>query len=188
MSTELVEAALILLRQAGVMLDAGLSRAEREAVEVRFGFTFAPEHAQLLAACLPIGVAWPDWRHGTEESLRGWLDAPVEGVLFDVSTNGFWPASWGRRPEDPQEAIRRARSRLLLWPRMVPVRGHRYLPAGPQGRAVFSIHQSDVVYYGSDLLDYLQHELGSSDVRPVVDPQPLWPWSDLARGADDVDL
>jgi len=188
MSTEWVEAALTVLRQAGVLLGAGLSRAERETVEARYGFTFAPDHARLLAAALPSGEGWPDWRHGPEDDLRRRLDAPVDGVLFDVSVNGFWPASWGARPADPGEAVREARARVLLWPRLVPVRWHRYLGAGPHGRSVFSVHQTDVICYGVDLLDHLRRELGPSDAGPVGDPEPLWPWSDLARGAEDVDL
>lgn len=188
MSDELVEAALVSLTSAGVRLEAGLSRAEQKAIEARFGFTFAPDHAALLSTCVPVGERWPDWRSDPESSLARRLDAPVDGALFDVSVNGFWPTSWGVRPEDPQEAAGVARRRLLLWPKMVPLFSHRYMAAGRAGRVVFSIHQTDVIYYGSNLHDYFEREFDSFGNQPFVDVNPLWPWSQLARGAEDTDL
>lgn len=188
MADELVEAALASLTRAGVRLETGLSRAEQKAIEARFGFTFAPDHAALLSACLPVGEGWPDWRGEPEDSLARRFDAPVEGALFDVSVNSFWPVSWGVKPEDPVTAAGAARRRLLLWPRMVPLHSHRYMAAGPAGRVVFSIHQTDVIYYGSNLLDYFRREFGSFGDQPFVDAYPLWPWSQLARGAEDTDL
>ena len=188
MSDELVEAAVSLLVKADVRLDTGLSQAEREAIEARFGFTFAPDHAALLTACLPAGDGWPGWRSEPLESLSRRVAAPIEGALFDVSVNSFWPASWGVKPDDDAEAADVARARLLLWPTMVPLYSHRYMAAGPAGHVVFSIHQTDVVYYGSNLLDYFRREFGAFGDQPFVDANPLWPWSQLAHGAEDSDL
>ncbi len=53
----------------------------------------------------------------------------------------------------------------------------------------FSIHQSDVVYYGSDLADYYRREFYRFREPPMPpDPDPIWPWSDLATGAENADL
>jgi hypothetical protein len=41
---------------------AGLTDAEFDAVEHEFGFTFAPDHRAFLAAGMPTGRGWPDWR------------------------------------------------------------------------------------------------------------------------------
>jgi hypothetical protein len=45
---------------------------------------------------------------------------------------------------------------------MVPVYAHRYLPAGrgTHGHPVLSIWQTDIIYYGTDLLDYVRQEFG----------------------------
>ena len=184
-----VHEALAVLRLAHVALDDPLTAGELADVEERFRFTFAPDHAALLRACLPTGEAWPDWRHSTDECLQERLDSPVRGVLVDVSTNGFWPASWGSRPQDPKEALGVATVQLRRWPRLVPLYAHRFVAAGSRGRRVFSVHQTDVISYGEDLVDYLRREFHPFNEPPVSpDPDPIWPWSDLACGAEDGDL
>jgi hypothetical protein len=50
-------------------------------------------------------------------------------------------------------------------PRMVPVYGHRYLPAGRGtfGHPVLSMWQTDIIYYGVDPADYMDRGVGSVD-------------------------
>jgi len=45
---------------------------------------------------------------------------------------------------------------------MVPVYSHRYLPAGRglSGHPVLSMWQTDIIYYGLDLADYIDREFG----------------------------
>jgi hypothetical protein len=178
-----------LLRWAGVQLGAGLSAEEVAAVEARFGFRFLPEHRDFLRRYLPAGPGWPDWRAGDATRLEGVLGWPVEGALFDVEHEQFWPRSWGPRPAASDDALRIARRHLDAVPKLVPVYGHRYLPASPapSPSPVFSVHQTDVIYYGADLADYLAHEFG----EPAAGRHPTVRipfWSDLAEGVEDVDL
>jgi hypothetical protein len=44
---------------------------------------------------------------------------------------------------------------------MVPIYGHRYLPAGrgSWGHPILSIWQTDIICYGNDLADYMDREL-----------------------------
>ena len=103
---------------------------------------------------------WPDWRDGDPGDLRERLDWPIEGVLFDVEHNALWHPSWGHRPADTSEALRTARQHLSQAPKMIPVCGHRYLPAGrgTYGHPVLSIYQTDIIVYGTDLADYINCE------------------------------
>ncbi|MBD0670919.1 hypothetical protein BU198_09410 [Streptomyces sp. CBMA156] len=152
----------------------GLSKGELDGVEARFGFRFAADHRVFLAAGLPHGAReWPDWRHGDPEDLRERLSRPVEGVLFDVTHNGFWYPGWGPRPTGAPDALRIARTALAAAPRLVPVYGHRYLPGTPgeSGHPVLSVHQSDIIRYGDDLADYVRHEFtGRPNDRPNDQP------------------
>jgi hypothetical protein len=184
--------AVALLRQAEVPLERGLSEGELAAIQRRFGFEFGPDHAALLRLGLPVDDGWPDWRRDAESDLRTRLDWPVDGAVHDVLHNGFWPASWGPRPDDEELAEQHAREQLLRWPKLVPVYSHRFLPAAPSvnGAPVFSVYQTDVIYYGSDLVDYLRRELN-------LDPAPrsemkiehlVPPWSDLTSCAGNDDL
>ncbi|TWE18482.1 hypothetical protein FB465_3559 [Kitasatospora atroaurantiaca] len=153
--------ALALLAALPASIGPGLSDAEVEATEERFGFRFAADHRLFLQAGLPLGRGWPDWRNGDADELRGRLDWPRDGVLFDVK-HGFWYPGWGEKPEDRQEALRLAETRLRDVPQLVPVYSHRYLPgiAGQSGHPVLSVYQTDIIYYGNDLADYLHHEFG----------------------------
>src|SRR5262245_26627032 len=100
------------LKRAGVDLTPGLADDEFTRIEVTFGFSFSSEHRRFLASAVPIGDYWVDWRAATYDRLRSRVDWPVDGVIFDVHNNDFWPLSWGARPADETAAERTARARL----------------------------------------------------------------------------
>jgi hypothetical protein len=157
----------------------GLTETELAAVEQEFGFSFAADHRAFLAESLPTARGWPDWRDGDRDQLRERLARPVEGVLFDVAENGFWYEGWGSRPSQADEALTIARRFLMTVPRLVPVYGHRYLPAGRDGSGhpVLSVMQTDIIVYGADLGAYLRHEFGG---RPLQYGRPTVAfWRDL---------
>jgi hypothetical protein len=153
----------------------GLTDDELDAVEQRFGFTFAEDHRAFLQAVLPVGERWPDWRHGSEQALGDQLAWPVRGVLFDVEHADVWPADWGMRPPTMTQALVVAEERLATVPQLVPVYGHRYLPAGrgSGGHPVLSVYQTDIIYYGLDLDDYIHREFelpASAPPRARLEP------------------
>ncbi|WP_345287703.1 hypothetical protein [Streptomyces gulbargensis] len=167
----------------------GLTERELDAVEARFGFTFAADHRVFLSAGLPRGPGWPDWRDDDPEDLAGRLAGPVEGVLFDVEHAGFWYPAWPSRPAETSEALRVARAELESAPRLVPVYGHRYLPgtAGEHGHPVLSVHQTDIILYGNDLADYVRYEFAGRSsglsARSTVDF-----WSYFTEGGPGIDV
>ena len=138
----------------------GLTDAEIEGVERRFGFRFPPDLRAFLQTALPCGPLFPDWRGGDAEELRLWLDVPADGVLFDVEHNEFWLDTWGPRPSALPDAIALARDLVRAAPRLIPVYGHRMMPDEPHapGNPVFSVHQTDIILYGADLEGYLRVE------------------------------
>ena len=168
-------------------LGPGLTDAEFARIEREYGFTFADDHRAFLAAALPVNRVepvpenvvrtwdrpWPDWRDGDPAELRKQLAWPIEGVLFDVEHNRLWAAEWGERPADMADALATARQALADVPTMVPVYGHRYLPsgAGTFGHPVLSMYQTDIIFYGMDLVDYIHQEFGG----PGLDrTDPRW--------------
>ncbi len=167
----------------------GLGEQELDDIEGRFGFRFAADHRVFLSAGLPHGSrSWPDWRHGDPEDLRARLSWPVEGVLFDVEHNGFWYPDWGPKPAETSDALRIARIELAAVPQLVPLYSHRYLPgtAGESGHPVLSVHQTDIIYYGNDLSDYIRHEFtgrsnGHSRTRATVGF-----WSYIVEGCSET--
>lgn len=157
-----------------IRVSVGLDEDALVAVERRFGFEFADDHRAFLSAVLPVGPRWPDWRSRDASALRTQLDSPVNGVLFDVEHNGTWVDAWGARPASTADVVAVARARLAAVPRLVPVWGHRYLPAGRggSGHPVLSVHQTDIIYYGTDLVDYLFQEF---NIGPGIERgDPRW--------------
>ncbi|HYJ55325.1 MAG TPA: hypothetical protein VEX40_07380 [Mycobacterium sp.] len=149
-------------------IDGGLTDDEFARIEAAFGFEFADDHRAFLAAGLPVGGRWPDWRNEGRRSLRKRLKFPLDGVLFDVEWSDFWGDGWGQRPSRMKDALRTATYQLARVPRMVPLYSHRYLPGGHGsfGHPVLSIVQTDIIVYGADLPDYIESEFVRHGTAP----------------------
>jgi hypothetical protein len=165
-----------------VAFEAGLTDAEVAQVERTYDFRFPPDLRGFLQTSLPTGDGFPDWRGGVDGSLRPWMDSPKDGILFDVEHNGSWMEDWGIRPDSLDQAKEVAAKFIDAAPRLIPVFSHRMLPSHPNraGNPVFSVHQTDIIYYGFDLEDYLRHEFKLRGRRPWPDSvRPIEFWSEL---------
>ena len=161
----------------------GYTAAELERAQARFRLTFPTDLIELLRDRRPVGG--PDWNN--EEKVRPLLAWPFEGLLFDVEENGLWWPEWGDRPATAEERAEVLRQVLKRAPRLIPIFGHRYLPATPShaGNPVFSVYQSDVIHYGADLDDYIDREENGWDSRPWPnDLREIDFWSELVRRND----
>jgi hypothetical protein len=78
------------------------------------------------------------------------------------------------------------RAVIAAAPRLIPLFGHRFLPEEPlaSGNPVFSISQSDIIHYGSDLADYLEREFGPAQPHPAMgEVRRIRFWSDAVERA-----
>lgn len=160
MSNEIWQDFVRQLSEQGIQFAPGLTDGEVSRVQERHSFLFPLDLREFLQTGLPQGEQFPDWRSGTESALREWLNVPRAGVLFDVEHNEFWLPEWGPRPGDLASALRFVGELISAAPKLIPVYGHRMMPDEPQsaGNPVFSVHQTDIIYYGFNLADYLRHE------------------------------
>lgn len=154
--------------------DAELDRAEKI-----YELKFPPDLRRLLIRGTPLLNY--DWRTDTA-AIRNMLRWPYDGLLFDVEHNSLWLKAWGNKPRGLAAQAEKLAELVAAAPKLIPLHGHRYLPASPceDGNPVFSVYQSDIVYYGADLSDYLQREAYGGTDRKWPDAIKRIPfWTDL---------
>jgi hypothetical protein len=151
----------------------GLSEGELAAAQEQAGATFPPDLCELLIATLPSGEEFPDWRHRPQQEMSEWRERLIGSIHFDVINNEFWMPEWGPVPGDPRESRAIVAQAVADAPALIPIFLHRAIPNEPleDGNPVFSIWQTDIVVYGSDLARYLVHEF--HPWRPKI---PFHPW------------
>jgi hypothetical protein len=175
------------LEKAGVTFEVGLTSQEIEQVEQRFSFTFPEDLRCLLMFALPINLGFPNWRNQNDPELEKSLSGPLEGIWFDVQNSVFWPDEWGVKPKERAAAYEQLCSRVASAPKLIPICGHRYIPDRPyaSGNPVFSVHQADIIYYGSNLENYLHNEFYYHFGAPAYDIsgeiRQIEFWSSLAE-------
>ena len=147
------------LRAGGVRFVDGLTSPEFAELEERFEIRFPPDLRAFLATAMPVSGDCYDWRHD-HDRIEAALQWPLEGMLFDLEHNAFWLDSFGARPADPVAAADLVRAAVEGAPRLIPVVGHRYIPGRPNlaGNPVYSIVQTDIVPYGSNLVNHMHNE------------------------------
>ena len=172
-----------ILADSGVVLAPGLTDAEFARAEAVVEARFPHDLRSLLSEFLPLGKRFPNWREPNTTAIRDQLDWPFEGVAFDIQHNAFWLDAWGERPLILTEAFEIARARIAEAPRLIPLAGHRYLPAEPEtdGNPVFSVYQTDIILYGDDLRAYLRCEFNQLAYVDAVtaSSRRIRFWSDL---------
>jgi hypothetical protein len=177
------QAELEILREARVAIAPGLAPAEADRAEAAIGVRFPPDLRAFLSEGMPLGKGFPNWREPDSEAIRDQLGWPFEGIAFDITNNVFWLDAWGARPPELNEALSVARAKVAEAPRLIPVAGHRYIPAEPEvpGNPVLSVYQTDIIYYGDDLATYLRCEFNRLPYTDAVHEglRRIRFWSDL---------
>jgi hypothetical protein len=177
-----------LLEHKGVLFDDGLSNLEVTQIQEKFDLQFPPDLKQFLQMRLPISEEFVNWRQGlfdkeTAKNIVDRLNWPLDGILWDLR-NGDWLSIWGENPKNQEDKIAIAKSCYARVPKMVPIYSHRYIPSAPNepGNPVFSVHQTDIIYYGFDLATYFSHEFyfKLNDSFHVIDKPnrqiEFWTW------------
>jgi hypothetical protein len=141
---------------------AGYSQSELDGVQDRWQLQFPPDLLDILLDRRPL-IDDPkcfDWITSDSKVIAESLAWPFEGFWFDVQNNDLWWPEWGEKPSKPSDQRERLAEVFLTVPKLIPLMGHRYLPDEPNeaGNPVFSVWQTDVIYYGADLFDWLERE------------------------------
>jgi hypothetical protein len=148
------------LETAGVMFSSGLSDIELKQIENKYRFSFPPDLKEFLTTCLPTSNGFLNWREAAEKEIIERFQWPYDGLCFDIKNNNYWLETWGERPLSEEDCYKIARKFVEPAPILIPIFGHRYIPDRPCERdnPVISVYQTDIIYYGCNLFDYLENE------------------------------
>lgn len=162
-----------------------LNESELSSIENEFGFIFPPDLRNLLQMPFPKGGSFINWH--SRSSIRKAMEWPWEGIAFDIENNNFWHKSWGEKPTALSEQLDVAKSFYDQYPKLIPIYSHRYMPATPveAGNPVFSVYQTDIIYYGYDLASYLEVEFGFRKYDSLFSAEHTFKyidfWSDMVE-------
>ena len=109
------------------------------------------------------------------------MDKPFNDIR-ELAGEADWNGDWGEMPASSGDIADFIRKKADAAPRLIPIYGHRYMPAAAvENPPVFSICGLDVIIYGSDLETYFQAEFGGKSVEAMdLKRLPHIPfWSDL---------
>lgn len=178
-----------LLKEKGISFDRGLSNDEIKRIEKQFFITFPQDLKLFLQTEVPVSSSFVNWRYGInsetgKREIENWIDSPKKGILFDVKYNNFWLEKWGEKPKDFKTQKEIASIKIAEEPKLIPIFCHRFIPSEPNeiGNPVFSVHQTDIIYYGYDLIDYFSKEFKievPTSYGTVSEPKQIAFWSDF---------
>jgi hypothetical protein len=165
----------------------GLSPAEITSIEAQLGFRLPEDFAYLFQHLQDPGRVLFPWSNFKKEEYDEMIRWILHGIELAVEhKKKFWLKRWGQRPPSLFDALEIVRRDFESRPKLLPIYGHRFLAAEPFrcGNPVFSIMQTDIIYYGADLAHYLVNEFVDHDYalhtyKQKIQTIPIW--SDLAE-------
>jgi len=174
------------LEEKGVIFNYGMSSQEIAEVEEFHSVSFPIEIKKLFTLGLPVSNGFYDWRNMSLENtkhIKKVLEMHIKGLQSGLMDGEFWCEDWGLQPESIEEAQKVLLKRYNDAPKLIPIYSHRYMPFIPEKTniPVFSIMQSDIIYYGMDLISYLEVEFGFRQYNDMMQScfQYVTFWSDL---------
>lgn len=177
------EDSISLLRKKGVTLARGLTTREIERAERVYNIKFPKSLKTMLMMAMPTGKGFYNWRDMSDDNIdniKETMKRPYENIN-NMAEEIYWCDTWGAEPESIEKYKEEVRKRLKKAPKLIPVYAHRYMPMLDNEPPILSIHDTDVIYYGENLENYLEIEFGDKDQRSISikNIKPVQFWSDI---------
>lgn len=148
------------LEKADVVFSSGLTEKEIVRAENFYDFKFPPDLKEFLTFALPVSNGWVNWRDLENPKIKDAFEWVYDGIYFDIEHNIFWLDEWGEKPLNLQTSVSVAKQKIDEVPKLTPINGHRYISEFPNERdsPIFSVYQTDIICYGSNLWNYFENE------------------------------
>lgn len=165
------------MKQQGIALIEGITPAQLDEAERRYGIHFPKKLRAFYEIAMPISegfVNWIDDSAQNQEQIQKRLAFPLRGILIaiEIEAEEIWPFAWGNCPSDPDEAVELAKEYLKNAAPLIPIYGHRYMPYLETSvePPVLSVYGGDLIYYGFSLTQWFQKEFGirSDSSAPAI--------------------
>ena len=160
-----VERMVALLKEAGILFEAGLTRSEIQKIENTFGFRFPGEIADFLSCAYPVGDRFFDYKDLSVENVtvfHSFQQNVRDSFLFDLEHNRAAFTAMIRKLTkgcyDAESLRKLLMEELEKSPRLIPFYGHRCFFDGMDHMPIVSFTQpTDTIFYGSDFENYLEN-------------------------------
>ena len=170
------------MEKIGIIFSKGLDDNEINQIETLYSIKFPDILKQFLQEKLPISNGFYDWRDFSEkniETITEIINRPkkaLKGLWEEID----WSENWGDIPISEIDKKSAIINRIEKAPKIIPVYRHRYIPCIGSNPPVLSICDTDIIYYGKNLIDYLNHEFFNQKIDNVLENYDDIPfWSDL---------
>ncbi len=120
---------------------------------------------------------WTDYSQNNILKIKERIEAPIKWLSLAVK-DGFWLPCWGS-PDNKSEHFRKIAANA---PKLIPIYSHRYIPmiADSDDPPVISTVGSDIIYYGSNLQEYLNNEFLNDGCLTLSNKKVYIPfWSEI---------
>lgn len=174
------------MEQQGICFLKNVTSEQLDQAQERYGICFPEKLRRFYRMGMPVSKGFVRWLEESPEyveTVQKKLKAPIRMLLDAVEQEEFWPASWGERPLEGEQLHNKALDKLNQAAVLVPVYSHRYMPCleGTGDAPILSVYGSDLIYYGSDLKNWLQIEFCSLPRQTIFESElpPIPIWQDL---------
>lgn len=169
------------LKAKGIRFLNGMSQEDIYKIQEIYGIILPKSLIDFYSQGIPFSddehnsfPNWTDFSQGNILKIKERIEAPINWLSLDVQ-NGFWLPRW-RSPDNKSEHFRKIAANA---PKLIPIYSHRYIPmiADSDDPPVISAVGSDIIYYGTDLHEYLNNEFlndGSLTLSGKKTYIPFW--------------
>lgn len=174
------------MKEQGILFLENVTDGQLDQVQERYNIVFPGQLRHFYRLGMPVStgfVNWLDDSPGNVEQVKRKLKSPVRGILLTVELEESWPRAWGERPSSEEEALKIAGERINRAAGLIPLYSHRYMTCldNSEDSPVLSVYGGDIIYYGSNLNNWLQIEFCGLPYRTIFESElPVIPgWQEL---------
>lgn len=176
------------LENSNIKLNPGMTEDEIEKAEKYYNITFPKDLRDLLLNFLPVGESFYNWNDYSEDNtkkIKKMIEDPICGIIYDIENNNFWMDIFGKCPDKIEDRVNKFieyKDKGFI-PKLIPIYSHRYVVSDRDiNYPIISVYQTDIIYYGINILDYFEREFDKNKKwtdKDYIEINRIQFWSDI---------